>query len=163
MKKEEKIKEMMSTGSIAKQNKSVKMVTFSLYSEVFHHDCEPPWFLKLDVLGPDLSDIGLKSWGAWWKVQMLHSSKRHSRFWVFSWSVDAGCVKGGVYGEIVSQTPLTGSVCFLLVFFQCIVVAWPPFRSFWEESSCRLSVSMGWGEFRIFLRVKWRMFCCQNS
>lgn len=42
MKKEEKIKEMMSTGSIAKQNKSVKMVTFSLYSEVFHHDCEPP-------------------------------------------------------------------------------------------------------------------------
>lgn len=58
---------------------------------------------------------GLKSWGAWWRVQSLHSSWRNSGFWVPSWLWIAALV----YVEIVSQPFLFAqwfSVLFIYLF-----------------------------------------------
>lgn len=106
----------------------------------------------VDVLGVLLSGIGLKSWGAWgvrFKPFISQTDAPGLSFLLFGGML---CQGWGLWWNCVPVSPNCCSVVYSH-FFQCVVVSWPHLV-FLEECSicsCRLSVSLTRGEFRIFL------------
>ena len=107
------------------------------------------WFSKPKVLGTHLSSAGCKRWGTWCGARTPSSSGRSSIF-VRSVVLVGCCARGEVFGEtaLLTLLPILMWSFYPLLWRWCLASVQVFFRSI---CSCRFGVSMGGGEFRIFL------------
>lgn len=104
---------------------------------------------KVRCFGGFLSGASPTSWGAWCGVQTICSLGRSSGLgvssWLWGWRLWWDCVPA-------SSTHFS---VVIFLFSQCVVVTQPAFRFSLRRTcsicSCRLSVSMGKGDFQVFL------------
>lgn len=116
---------------------------------------KPYWLSKLDFLRAFFSITGLKIWSAWCSVQMLRSS---GRSWVgeVAFPPDDGLTywRVGIMAVFCLSLFYPFQCGFSLIHLMCSIHS----PNIFFLCSCRLTVSAGVSEFRIFLfhHLNWK-------